>query len=241
MAVLIAVDEAPRRTMKILIAEDDEKTAGYIRKGLIEHGYVVDTAQNGTDALHLALTGQYDLLLLDVMMPGLDGFAVTAALRATSQPVAVLLLTARDTVEDRVRGLETGADDYLIKPFAFSELLARVKSILRRTSARPGDSGDGHLRIADLDIEPLRQRACRAGRPLDLTAREFTLLSLLARRCGEVVTRMDIAEQVWDMHFDFDSNLIDVAVARLRRKVDDPFPSALIHTVRGSGYVLEAR
>lgn len=221
--------------MRILIIEDEPKTAGYLRKGLEETGFVVDWASRGDDGLHIALTQEYDLVVLDVMLPERDGWSILKTLRASGKQLPVLFLTARDAVQDRVKGLELGADDYLIKPFAFSELLARVRSILRRGPTRKPEV----LIIADLELDLIQHRAARSGRRLDLTAKEFALLSLLARRQGEVLSRTLIAEQVWDMHFDSDTNVVDVAVRRLRRKVDDPFPLKLIHTVRGSGYVLE--
>jgi two-component system copper resistance phosphate regulon response regulator CusR len=223
--------------MRILIVEDESKTSAYLRKGLSEHGFVVDVAEQGDDGLHLALTGQYDLIILDVMLPQRDGWSVMAAMRRHGMPTPVLFLTARDAIHDRVKGLELGADDYLVKPFAFSELLARIRTILRRGLLRPCET----LRVADLEIDLLRFRARRGGTRLDLTPKEFTLLSLLARRMGEVLSRTLIAEQVWDMNFDSDTNVVDVAVRRLRRKVDEPFATKLIHTVRGVGYVLEAR
>jgi two-component system copper resistance phosphate regulon response regulator CusR len=221
--------------MHILIVEDDNKTAAYLRKGLTENGFVVDVADKGEDGLFLARTGDYDLIILDVMLPEQDGWSVMAGIQQSGKPVPVLFLTARDSVQDRVKGLELGADDYLVKPFAFSELLARIHSILRRGPGRHADI----LRITDLEIDLPRHRAMRGGKRLDLTPKEFALLSLLARRIGEVLSRTLISEQVWDMNFDSDTNVVDVAIRRLRRKVDDPFDKKLIHTVRGVGYVLE--
>jgi two-component system, OmpR family, copper resistance phosphate regulon response regulator CusR len=223
--------------MRILIIEDEPKTAAYLRQGLSEHGFVVDTADQGDNGLHLAQTGRYDLIILDVMLPERDGWSVLAELRRSGTHTPVLFLTARDAVPDRVKGLELGADDYLVKPFAFSELLARVRTLLRRSLTPLPDL----VRIADLEIDLLRFKATRQGQRLELTPREFTLLSLLARHTGEVLTRTLIAEQVWDMNFASDTNVVDVAVRRLRRKVDDPFTPKLIQTVRGVGYVLEAR
>jgi two-component system copper resistance phosphate regulon response regulator CusR len=223
--------------MKILIVEDEEPTAAYLSKGLSESGFVVDVAAQGDQGLHLARTGAYDVIVLDVMLPEQDGWAVITALRGSGVQTPVLFLTARDAVDDRVKGLGLGADDYLIKPFAFSELLARVHTVLRRGPARLPEV----LRVADLEIDLLRRRASRCGQRLDLTPKEFALLSLFARRCGEVLTRTLIAEQVWDMNFESDSNVVDVHVRRLRAKVDDPFAKKLIHTVRGVGYVLEER
>jgi len=223
--------------MRILVVEDERKAADYLRKGLSESGFVVDTAHRGEDGLHLALTESYDLLILDIMLPGCDGWSILAALRAAHRDTPVLFLTARDTVEERVRGLELGADDYLVKPFAFSELLARVRSILRRGPGRQPEV----LQVADLEIDLPRHRASRTGNRLDLTPKEFALLALLAKRRGEVLSRTLIAEQVWEMNFDSDTNVVDVAIRRLRAKVDDPFPRQLLHTVRGVGYVLEER
>jgi two-component system, OmpR family, copper resistance phosphate regulon response regulator CusR len=223
--------------MRILIIEDEKKTASFLRKGLSESGYVVDTSGDGNEGLLLALDINYDLIILDVMLPGRDGWAILMALRRAGKQMPVLFLTARDAVNDRVKGLELGADDYLVKPFAFSELLARVRLLLRRAPVRHSET----LKIADLEIMPARQRATRSGKRLDLTSKEFALLSLLMRREGEVLSRTLIAEQVWDINFDSDTNVIDVAIRRLRGKVDDPFEQKLIHTVRGVGYVLESR
>jgi two-component system, OmpR family, copper resistance phosphate regulon response regulator CusR len=223
--------------MRILIVEDEAKTAAYLRQGLSEHGFVVDVADQGDDGLHLARTGHYDLIVLDVMLPARDGWSVLAELRRSGTRTPVLFLTARDAIHDRVKGLELGADDYLVKPFAFSELLARVRALLRRSLTSQPDV----VRIADLEVDLLRFKAIRHGQRLDLTPKEFALLSLLAQHTGEVLSRTLIAEQVWDMNFASDTNVVDVAVRRLRRKVDDPFTPKLIQTVRGVGYVLEAR
>nr|WP_249115817.1 heavy metal response regulator transcription factor [Azoarcus sp. L1K30] len=223
-------------SVKILIVEDEPKTGDYLRQGLVEAGFVVDLARDGLDGLHLALSGDYDLVVLDVMLPSLDGWGVLKSVRRSGQHMPVLFLTARDQVEDRVRGLELGADDYLVKPFAFSELLARVRTLLRRGKAKEPEV----LRVADLELDLLRRRVTRAGARIDLTAKEFLLLELLLRRQGEVLPRSLIASQVWDMNFDSDTNVIEVAVRRLRAKVDEPFEQRLIRTVRGMGYVLEA-
>ncbi|WP_454435485.1 heavy metal response regulator transcription factor [Thauera mechernichensis] len=222
--------------MKILIVEDEPKTGDYLRQGLAEAGFVVDLARDGLDGLHLGLNGDYDLVVLDVMLPTLDGWGVLQTLRRSGREMPVLFLTARDQVEDRVRGLELGADDYLVKPFAFSELLARVRTLLRRSRNKEPEL----LRAADLELDLLRRRVSRAGQRIELTAKEFALLELLLRRQGEVLPRTLIASQVWDMNFDSDTNVIEVAVRRLRAKVDEPFEPKLIRTVRGMGYVLEA-
>ncbi|MGQ0711292.1 MAG: heavy metal response regulator transcription factor [Rhodoferax sp.] len=223
--------------MKILIVEDEPKTGDYLRQGLSEAGYTTELAHNGLDGLHLALTGDFDLLLLDVMLPGLDGWQLLRRLRQAQCQTAVLFLSARDQIEDRVKGLELGADDYLVKPFAFAELLARVRTLLRRGK---GAIEASTLVCADLELDLIRRRATRQGQRIDLTAKEFSLLELLLRRQGEVLPRSMIASQVWDMNFDSDTNVIEVAMRRLRAKIDDPFAAKLIHTVRGMGYVLEA-
>ena len=222
--------------MKILVIEDEVKTAKFLKKGLSEAGFAIEVAADGPEGLHLAQEVNFDLVILDVMLPVLDGWQVLARLRETEQKALVLMLTARDAVHERVRGFELGADDYLVKPFAFSELLARVRSLLRRSTLRRQET----LCTADLEIDLLRHRATRAGQRIDLTSKEFLLLTLLARRAGEVLSRTLIAESVWDMNFDSDTNVVDVNVRRLRSKVDDPFPLKLIHTVRGAGYVFEA-
>ena len=224
--------------MRLLIVEDEVKTGDYLRQGLQEAGFVVDLVRDGRDGLHEALVGEYDLAILDVMLPGLDGWAVLRAIRAAGKSWPVLFLTARDQVDDRVRGLELGADDYLVKPFAFAELLARVRTLLRRGSSKATDQ-NGTLRVADLELDLLKRRAVRAGQRIDLTAKEFSLLELLLRRRGEVLPRSLIASQVWDMNFDSDTNVVEVAVRRLRAKIDDDFTPKLIRTVRGMGYVLD--
>mgnify|MGYP003535468460 FL=1 len=226
--------------MKILVIEDEHKLALYLRKGLSEEGYVVDLAHNGIDGLHLATEGEYDLLVLDSMLPGIDGLAVLAALRQSKQ-TPVLMLTARILVEDRVRGLRAGADDYLLKPFAFSELVARIQVLLRRVNGVNQDTEATMLKLADLDLDLVRRKATRAGKRLDLTPKEFNLLSLMLRRQGEVLSRTELAEQVWDMNFDSETNVVEVAIRRLRSKLDVPFDSPLLQTVRGMGYVLEVR
>ena len=222
--------------MRILVVEDEPKTGDYLKRGLTENGFVVDVVRDGVDGKFYATTGDYQLVILDVGLPRLDGWKVLADLRR-QKDTPVLFLTARDKVEDRVKGLELGADDYLVKPFAFSELLARVRTILRR-----GKSVEPEVfKVADLELDLPRHRAFRAGGRIDLTAKEFTLLALFMRRAGEVLSRTFIAEQVWDMNFDSDTNVVEVAVKRLRAKVDDPFDHKLIHTIRGVGYVLEDR
>lgn len=221
--------------MRILVVEDEKRTASYLEKGLGEQGFIVDVAQNGLDGEHLAVTMDYDVIVLDVSLPGRSGWEVVQAIRKTKS-TPVLFLTARDQVDDRVKGLELGADDYLVKPFAFSELLARIRSLLRRGRSREPDV----LEIADLQLDLVRRRVTRGGQRISLTPKEFALLSLLVRRRGEVLSRTLIAEQVWDMNFDSDTNVVDVAIRRLRAKVDDPFPTKLIHTIRGVGYVCDA-
>ncbi len=221
--------------MKILIVEDEPKTGDYLKQGLSEAGFVADLVRDGVDGRHLALTDDYDLVVLDVMLPGLDGWQVLREIRQAGRHMPVLFLTARDQVEDRVKGLELGADDYLVKPFAFSELLARVRTLLRRGKSKEPEL----LQVADLDLDLLRRRVTRAGKRIDLTAKEFALLELLLRRQGEVLPRSLIASQVWDMNFDSDTNVIEVAMRRLRAKIDDDFEPKLIRTVRGMGYVLE--
>lgn len=222
--------------MKLLVVEDESKTGEYVRQGLTEAGFVVDLVTNGLDGRHLAMNESYDLIILDVMLPDVDGWRILQALRAAEIAVPVLFLTARDSVADRVKGLELGADDYLVKPFAFSELLARVRTLLRRGT---GQIALDRIQVADLVLDLSRRRATRAGRRIVLTSKEFALLELLARRRGEVLPRSLIASQVWDMNFDSDSNVIDVAIRRLRAKIDDDFEPKLIQTVRGMGYVLE--
>ena len=223
--------------MKILIIEDEPRAAEYLRQGLAESGYAVEVAHNGTDGLHAAANGDHDLVILDVMLPGIDGFAVLSALR-TSRQVPVLMLTARGQIDDKLRGFEMGADDYLVKPFQFPELLARVRALLNR--GQPV-TADPVLRAADLEIDPVRHRATRAGQRIDLSAKEFALLTLLTQKTGDVLSRTQIASLVWDIHFDSDTNVVEVAIRRLRAKIDDAFEEKLIHTVRGVGYVLERR
>jgi two-component system copper resistance phosphate regulon response regulator CusR len=222
--------------MKILIVEDEPKTVDYLYRGLSEHGCIVDIARNGIDGRHLALQNQYDVVVLDVMLPGLDGFTVLRELRANKQ-TPVIMLTARDSVEDRVRGLRDGADDYLIKPFSFIELLARLQALTRRNRAQE----PVQLCVGDLKIDLLSRKAQRGGQRIDLTAKEFSLLVTLARREGQILSKTAIAELVWDMNFDSNTNVVEVAIKRLRSKVDAPYAQRLLHTIRGMGYVLEAR
>lgn len=223
--------------MRILIVDDEDKTAAYLANGLSENGFVVDTAPDGEEGLYLATNHHYDLIILDVMLPKLNGWAVIKEIRRTQKDVRILFLTARDDIEDRVKGLELGADDYLVKPFAFSELLARVRTLLRRGTAVEANI----ISIVDLEIDLLKHKATRGSLRLDLTPKEFALLTFLAQHTGEVISRTLISERVWNIHFDSDTNVVDVAIRRLRQKVDDPFETKLIHTVRGIGYVLEQR
>lgn len=223
--------------MRILIVEDERKTVEYLRKGLSEHGFIVDAAQNGEDGLHLAMTGDYAVIILDIMLPGKDGWSIIRELRESGRQTPVLFLTAKDTLDDKVKGLELGADDYIVKPFAFSELLARIRTVLRRSPERRSDI----IRVADLEIDFFKRKATRAGTRLDLSPKEFATLWALASHQGEVLSRTLLSEQVWDINFDSDANVVDVAIRRLRKKIDEPFPISLIHTVRGVGYVLEDR
>ncbi len=223
--------------MKILIVEDEPKTGDYLRQGLREAGFTVDLVQDGLDGLHLGIEGDQDLIILDIMLPRMDGWGVLQALTQAGITTPVIFLTAKDQVEERVRGLELGAADYLVKPFSFAELLARVRNVLRRG---PGAMESSVLQVADLEVDLLRRRVSRAGKRIDLTPKEFGLLELLVRRQGEVLPRSLIASLVWDMNFDSDTNVIEVAMRRLRAKIDEGFEVRLIQTVRGMGYVLEA-
>ncbi|MEE4956248.1 heavy metal response regulator transcription factor [Pseudomonas alliivorans] len=222
--------------MRVLIIEDEEKTADYLRRGLTEQGYAVDVARDGIEGLHLGLENDYAIIVLDVMLPGLDGFGVLRALRARKQ-TPVIMLTAREQVDDRIRGLREGADDYLGKPFSFLELVARLQALTRRS----GGHEPVQISIADLWIDLISRKATRAGARLDLTAKEFSLLSVLARRQGNILSKTAIAEMVWDINFDSDTNVVEVAIKRLRAKLDGPHEHKLLHTIRGMGYVLENR
>jgi two-component system copper resistance phosphate regulon response regulator CusR len=222
--------------MKILVIEDEAKTVAYLQRGLTEQGHAVDVAGNGIDGQHLALTGDYDAIVLDIMLPGRDGIAVLQALRR-EKSTPVIMLTARGEVDDRIHGLQNGADDYLVKPFSFLELLARLQALGRR--GRPQDTG--HIRIADLHIDLLARRAMRGSRRLDLTAKEFALLAALARHHGQVLSKTVIVEMVWDVNFDSNTNVVEVAIKRLRAKLDEPGEAKLLHTIRGMGYVLEEK
>ncbi len=222
--------------MRLLVVEDEQKTADYLRQGLSESGFQVSLARNGLDGHHLAMTESFDLIILDVMLPDVDGWRILQSMREAANSTPVLFLTARDSVDDRVKGLELGADDYLIKPFAFVEVLARVRSLLRRTQTPVSHD---EMQVADLELNLLKRRVSRAGKRINLSHKEFCLLELLLRRKGEVLPRSIIASQVWDMNFDSDTNVIDVAIRRLRSKIDDEFEPKLIHTVRGMGYKLD--
>jgi len=235
--ILKAKMKSNEQKMKLLIVEDEIKTGDYLQQGLSETGFSVDLTRNGLDGYHQASTQYYDLIILDVMLPDLDGWQILQLLRQNNKNVPILFLTAKDNVEDRVKGLELGADDYLVKPFAFSELLARIKTLLRRTNS--ASIGENTLHVADLSIDLLKHKVTRAKHKITLTNKEFSLLELLVRRQGEVLSRHLIASQIWDMNFDSDTNVIDVAIRRLRAKVDDDFSPKLIHTIRGMGYKLE--
>jgi two-component system, OmpR family, copper resistance phosphate regulon response regulator CusR len=219
--------------MKILLIEDELKTAEFLRKGLTENGFSVDMAADGEQGLQLAMTSKYDLIVLDVMLPARDGWSVVSALRETGISTLTLFLTAKDTLEDRVRGLELGADAYLVKPFAFSELLALVRTLLRRNQ-----SGVQSFRLADLEIDFLHQKVQRGGKRLDLTPKEFALLTLFARHAGETLSRSFIASHIWEINYDSETNVVDVHIGRLRVKLDGQNTPKLLHTVRGMGYTL---
>jgi two-component system copper resistance phosphate regulon response regulator CusR len=223
--------------VKILVVEDEPKAAAYLRQGLTEAGFVVDVAADGEQGLAAARREDYTLVICDVMLPRRDGFSLVAELRRAGRVTPVLFVTARDEVDARVRGLDLGGDDYLVKPFAFAELLARVRALIRRTPARAPDV----YRVADLVCDPRARRVERGGRRIDLTPKEFALLQFLIERAGEVVSRAVLADRVWDMNFESDTNVIDVHIRRLRAKIDANTARPLIHTVRGVGYVLEDR
>lgn len=221
--------------MKILIVEDEKKIAGFIKRGLTEENHVADTAFRGDDGLRMALESHYDLIILDLMLPGLDGISVCRELRQNNFKNPILMLTAKDRVEDKVKGLDSGADDYLTKPFAFEELLARIRALSRKSSS----SESAILKAGDLEMDLLSHKVSRAGREIELTAKEFSLLEFLMRNAGKVVTRTMIAEHVWDINFDTDTNVIDVFINHLRKSVDRDSKFKMIRTVRGKGYVLE--
>lgn len=224
-------------SMKILIVEDEKKIGDYLKQGLSEAGFVPELARNGLDGHHLAMTGQYELIILDIMLPDIDGWRILKALRDNHNQTPVLFLTAKDSVDDRVKGLELGADDYLVKPFAFSELMARVRNLLRRHGTRDSET---MLSVLDLQLDLKKRKVQRGNRRIQLSAKEFTLLELMVRHRGEVLPRSLIAEQVWDMNFSSDTNVIDVAIRRLRAKIDEGFEVKLIQTVRGMGYMLDS-
>ncbi|MDB5947756.1 MAG: Two-component system, OmpR family, copper resistance phosphate regulon response regulator CusR [Ramlibacter sp.] len=225
---------------RMLLVEDQQTAAHYIAKGLREEGFAVDVAMNGPDGLHLLLTADYDVAILDIMLPGLDGWQILETIRRAGRLTPVLFLTARDDIDDRVRGLDSGAEDYLVKPFAYSELLARLRVILRRHGAPASAASEGQLQVGALTMDLLRHRVTRGGDRIELTPKEFALLRLLMTRAGEVLSRTVLATQVWDINFDSDSNVVEVAIKRLRSKIDDPYETKLLHTVRGAGYVLDA-
>lgn len=222
--------------MRLLVVEDEPKTGDYLQQGLSEAGFMVTLARNGLDGHHLAMTEQFDLIMLDVMLPDISGWRILQSLREAGRQTPLLFLTARDGVDDRVKGLQLGADDYLVKPFAFAELLARVRTLLRRGQAFMEVD---QFKVADLTLDLPKRRAIRNGQKINLTHKEFCLLELLVRHQGEVLPRSLIAAQVWDMNFESDSNIIDVVIRRLRAKIDDDFSPKLIHTVRGMGYKLD--
>ncbi|MHB1417267.1 MAG: response regulator transcription factor [Chloroflexota bacterium] len=221
--------------MRILVVEDEEQLAGILKRGLQEHGYAVDVVQDGEDGLAMAETGEHDLVVLDVMLPGLSGFEVARALRARRVNTPILMLTARDSVDDRVTGLDSGADDYLVKPFAFRELVARVRALLRREEK----TRDPVLRVADLEVDTVSREVRRAERAVSLTTKEYAVLEYLVRNPNRVLTRTQISEHVWDYDFTAMSNVVDVYIRYLRRKLDDGHQFKLIHTVRGIGYQLK--
>ena len=222
--------------MRILLVEDEQKTGDYLKQGLSEAGYITDWVTDGLTGKQYALSEDYDVIILDVMLPGVDGWHIIEAVRKNGKTMPILFLTARDQIEDRVKGLELGADDYLVKPFAFAELLARIKSLLRRGQQREDTN---LISIANLELDIRKRRVTREGQRIDLTAKEFALMELFMRRRGEILPRALIASQVWDMNFDSDTNVVEVAIKRLRNKIDSNFTPKLIQNIRGMGYVLE--
>ncbi|ARR45589.1 DNA-binding response regulator [Vibrio campbellii] len=226
--------------MKLLIVEDEVKAGEYLQKGLVESGYVVDWVRDGVDGLYHVTSEPYDLILLDIMLPKLDGWQVLNTLRSSDIHTPVIMLTAKEQIEDRVRGFELGANDYVVKPYAFAELLARIQNVFRHHTSSRVQTSSQTLQIADLELDMMKRVATRGGQSITLTAKEYALLELLMRKEGQVLSRTTIASLVWDMNFDSDTNVIDVAIKRLRNKVDKPFETPLIHTIRGMGYKLEA-
>jgi len=226
--------------MKLLVIEDEVKAGEYLKKGLTESGYTVDLCHDGVDGLYHASSESYDLIVLDIMLPKLNGWQVLNTLRSSEIATPIIMLTAKDQVDDRVRGFELGANDYLVKPYAFAELLARIQNALRQTTKQPSTNNVNSIVIEDLELDLLKRTATRQGELISLTAKEFLLLELFMRKAGQVLSRSTIASLVWDMNFDSDTNVIDVAVKRLRSKVDKPYNKLLIHTIRGMGYKFEA-
>jgi heavy metal response regulator len=235
---LLAWSKAPlgtARSMRILVIEDEKKVATFIKKGLVEEHYAVDTAFDGEEGLYLSEINEYDLIVLDLMIPKIDGFGVLKKIRERKNNVPILVLTAKDSIEDTVRGLDAGCDDYLTKPFAFAELLARIRALLRRDKKEK----ESVLRIADLSLSIVTHKVMRQGKEIELTSKEYALLEYFMRNPEKVLTRTMISEHVWDYHFDSNTNVIDVYVNYLRKKIDKDFDPKLIHTIRGIGYMMK--